>query len=550
MNSATCGVCGHDAFSAAPSRVDVWIHGGLTFMVRGTSVLTKVTGCLAEDALAEDLAKDIAPLTRGFRGTPHCATASWLLGRVAALAGATELLAKTQEHTELPDPGHYVLDLQVGRGRRLLGGVCVVGGVDQLNVIVESAQEDVSCDRIYEVFVASLRTAPLVLAKIRVDVKNKAFAPDCDVYRVVPDRNSFGWDGISLLGADNPIFGSRDARPVADLVTRDVALRIFQRRGPGNYHLERGWPERRNVEPLVDALLDAPEAHPIGQLALRSGDPAHGFAGVFRMIADRAPALTELEIGDEGIIVGPGGDRIHAIDLSELARAARRLRKLRLLHVGRLSFSGAELSDLVELEIHQRLRVPEVGFLHELGEADLPSIEAITIELERGQDAVAVGLDTMAPLLEARRVPKLRSLHLHTCRFEDSFFEALVTSPLIHRLKTLSLGWTRMTDRGAEAIFKHVRDISSLEHLYVDAQMLSEPIMSQLRALEPRVTVSLPEGKVPEKGDAQPRYVRHKMFGRGRVVEVSEGRLVIDFDKGGRKTLLAKFVEDEAVSTK
>jgi hypothetical protein len=106
-----------------------------------------------------------------------------------------------------------------------------------------------------------------------------------------------------------------------------------------------------------------------------------------------------------------------------------------------------------------------------------------------------------------------------------------------------------MTDRGAEAILQHVRDIPTLEHLHVAARMLSEPILSQLRTLEPRVTVSLPWGKAPEKGAIRPRYVRHAKFGRGRVVETvagTEGKLVIDFDKAGRKTLLAKFVEEDA----
>jgi hypothetical protein len=72
--------------------------------------------------------------------------------------------------------------------------------------------------------------------------------------------------------------------------------------------------------------------------------------------------------------------------------------------------------------------------------------------------------------------------------------------------------------------------------------------MTRLRALEPRVTVSLPWGKAPEKGEEHPRYIRHAKFGRGRVVEVVPGveeKLIIDFGDGTQRTLLARFVEDE-----
>ena len=66
---------------------------------------------------------------------------------------------------------------------------------------------------------------------------------------------------------------------------------------------------------------------------------------------------------------------------------------------------------------------------------------------------------------------------------------------------------------------------------------------------EAKRLVATPE-PVPVKRAPEPpaapreRFVTHPTFGRGRVVEVSGGKLVIEFETAGRKTLLERFVTD------
>ncbi len=159
-------------------------------------------------------------------------------------------------------------------------------------------------------------------------------------------------------------------------VTDSIALHVFERRGSGSFALRRGWPERRNVVPLVATLFNAPKAQPLKRLELHGGDPTHGYTPILELLRRTPSTLREMQLGDETLVVGvlgAQGDRIHDVDLGGIGPALEGLYKLRLLHVGHIAFTGAKLTNLRELEIHQERQTPDTRFLKGLGETDLPS---------------------------------------------------------------------------------------------------------------------------------------------------------------------------------
>lgn len=72
MQTATCGVCNHDVFSAPPAQSGSWSAGELTFVVRATSVVPAATEVLELEDLTPRLEQAVRPFARDFPATRAC----------------------------------------------------------------------------------------------------------------------------------------------------------------------------------------------------------------------------------------------------------------------------------------------------------------------------------------------------------------------------------------------------------------------------------------------------------------------------------------------
>jgi hypothetical protein len=74
--------------------------------------------------------------------------------------------------------------------------------------------------------------------------------------------------------------------------------------------------------------------------------------------------------------------------------------------------------------------------------------------------------------------------------------------------------------------------------------VFDDPIVREIVAPRSEPLRPLPKPPPPPPPPAQPaeRFVRHPTFGRGRVIEQRDDKLVIEFESAGKKTLLARFV--------
>lgn len=541
MQRALCGVCNQSVFSRPPSDVAGWVRDGFHFIVRATSEIPHARST-APLNLADEVAALVWPPAHVAYSAPATRVSSWALARVAALAGSVRPAGTLQTYCKSEYHGNYALDLQVGRRRELVAGITLLGGADFCVVLAQHVGGGASAA---EVFVASLCAEPRIVSSVRLSVRCESYTPDPDVFRPMPDRNVFGFDGTHLLGWDNVIFDTGHRLPPDD-VTPDVARKVFQVGDPprSTVHLERGYPERRTTAALVKALFEPPNAPRLAGLSLEAGDPESGYDAILATIMARAPNLRSLTLGDpQGVV---SGDRFHDVDL-RLVDGHGGLARIELGHVGAIRLPGVSLPELEELIVHQQLDPADVSFLADFAGARLPRLKTLYVELQRGRTG-AIETAALAPLLSATATPSLTHLTLGSFLLDDEAVEALARSELLPRLRSLRLWWTRIGEVGLQALVAHSERFRHLQQLSIDAASGASTTLSAIRARLPHANVS-PRSVEVEPATPTLRRVRHPKFGVGTVLsETGLGagaKLRIRFEKVGEKTLLAEFVSPE-----
>jgi hypothetical protein len=223
---------------------------------------------------------------------------------------------------------------------------------------------------------------------------------------------------------------------------------------------------------VVDAILQHPSALLLEELTVTMNmlDDGMYFDGTCKTIAERgAPALRSLRLG-EFQHAGPGGvDNGYDYEMSwsSLGDASAmwsklpRLEKLRIqLGLGGSNASGdADVIGTFDLPHLQELEVVTGGMSAEnarsFANGKLPA--ARSIELWFGDDNYGgnTTVADLAALLEGKHLPKLEHLGLMNASFTDELVEALVRSPILARIKSLSLAHGMLTDAGIATIVKH-----------------------------------------------------------------------------------------------
>jgi len=190
-------------------------------------------------------------------------------------------------------------------------------------------------------------------------------------------------------------------------------------------------------------LLAHPSSSNLRELAFaRIHRDETDYAPVVRCIAARKqPALRSLTIGPTSGYGGPVGD------VESLWRACPNLESLRFPIVGTRSvaFRRISLPRLEALEIMD----PTREALAAIARARWPALEDLRI---RPDDHTEIDVADLRPLLDARAVPRLRTLTFQAYRPADPLCEVLATSRLARQLVALEITIADMTDRGAAAL--------------------------------------------------------------------------------------------------
>ena len=264
--------------------------------------------------------------------------------------------------------------------------------------------------------------------------------------------------------------------------------------------------EECTADKVAAALLQHPSALLLEELTVTMNmlDDGMYFDDVCKAIGQyRAPALRKLHLG-EFQHAGPGGVQngydyeiswSSLGDASTLWAAVPRLETLRIqLGLGGSSASGGGDSvgtfDLPKLE---HLEVITGGMSAECARSfasgKLPAIELMELWFGSHNYGGNTKIDDLAPLLAGTNVPALKMLGLMNAEFTDELIEPLAKSPVLAKIKALSLAHGMMTDAGAATLVKHADAFKHLSRLDISDNYVTGDALASLRSALP-ATVS------------------------------------------------------------
>lgn len=165
----------------------------------------------------------------------------------------------------------------------------------------------------------------------------------------------------------------------------------------------------------------------------------------------------------------------------------------------------------------------------ELGDLDLPGLETLKVQTcGLSQDNVAAiangtlpalayldiwfgsedygndnTLESIAPILQATKWPKLAHLGLMNCPFTDGICEQLGTAKITRQISSLDLSMGTMTDDGARALLQHRAALAHLKTIDVSQTYVTEGMVAELRSIGPTIVAD----DMREDEDPDYRYV-------------------------------------------
>lgn len=149
----------------------------------------------------------------------------------------------------------------------------------------------------------------------------------------------------------------------------------------------------------------------------------------------------------------------------------------------------------------------------ELGALDLPKLEKLVVQTcglsQSCVDSVASGslpalayldlwfgsedygndntVESVEPILQSTRWPKLAHLGLMNCPFTDEICERLGASSLVRQLSSLDLSMGTMTDQGARALLQHRASLAHLKTIDLSQTYVSAGMVAELKAIGPAI---------------------------------------------------------------
>jgi hypothetical protein len=223
---------------------------------------------------------------------------------------------------------------------------------------------------------------------------------------------------------------------------------------------------------------------------------------------------TALVIGEWESIADGGSDSSSIIEA--VAAASPRLPALKAVFIGDVTYEECEISWINQTDVgpllaaypglehlrvrggmglefgcerHEGLRslIIESGGLpgevvRQVAAADLPDLEHLELWLgteNYGGDATVADL---APILEGKRLPRLKYLGLRDCESADLVAAALAGAPILSRLETLDLSLGNLGDEGAVALLEGGK-LPGLKRLDIHHHYVSDEVLDGLKAL-------------------------------------------------------------------
>lgn len=165
----------------------------------------------------------------------------------------------------------------------------------------------------------------------------------------------------------------------------------------------------------------------------------------------------------------------------------------------------------------------------ELGDMDLPKLETLEVQTcglsQSNVTAVANGnlpalshlelwfgsddygndntVDSIEPIVQSTKWPKLTHLGLMNCPFADGICERLGTASIVRQLSSLDLSMGTMTDDGARALLQHRQAFAHLKTLDISQSYVTAGMVAELQSLGPAIVAD----DMREDEDPDYRYV-------------------------------------------
>ncbi len=165
----------------------------------------------------------------------------------------------------------------------------------------------------------------------------------------------------------------------------------------------------------------------------------------------------------------------------------------------------------------------------ELGELDLPKLHKLAVRTcglsQANVEAIANGslpeveylelwfgsedygndstLESIEPILQSTKWPKLAHLGLMNCPFTDGICERLGTSAVVRQLSSLDLSMGTMTDAGARALLQHRAALAHLKTIDISQSYVTEGMVAELGAIGATIVAN----DMREDEDPDYRYV-------------------------------------------
>jgi hypothetical protein len=176
-----------------------------------------------------------------------------------------------------------------------------------------------------------------------------------------------------------------------------------------------------------------------------------------------------------------------------------------------LTLQGAEI-ELGKVS-HDKLRsltlrtggLPQAA-MKSLATATLPSLERLEVWTGSSSYGGSSTFEDATPLLSSARFPKLVHLGLRNSEYTAAIAQALPTSAILPRLKSLDLSMGTLVDAEAEALIEAGRAFAHLEKLDLSENLLTDKTTGRILGLAGDVT-AVPQRQDYAAGDDDHRYV-------------------------------------------
>ncbi len=260
----------------------------------------------------------------------------------------------------------------------------------------------------------------------------------------------------------------------------------------------------RLTDILAD-LLQAPVAGDLRALIIgpwdyESSNDSAPLVELLTSAASRLPSLEALFLGDI-TVEEQEISWIQQSDISPLFVAFPRLKVLRVRGATGLEVGSIRHEALEEL-VFESGGLPR-QIVRAVCEAELPNLRHLELWLGDSGYGWDGSVADLAPLLNGRLFPKLRTLGLKDSEIQDQVALAVATSPLLDRLEVLDLSMGVLSDDGARALLS-TPGLRKLRRLDIHHHYVSAELCAQLAKMVPEVDAS---DEQDPGADGEDRYV-------------------------------------------